>query len=638
MYLSYVHASDLCMLGEVQEYTSVNVTRVSELRRELTNATSMVRTAQADLMSNKSMVKKTKASEKELVSEISTVGMSINASSSTDKAKARLKVQISKAKEAEEVTEKVAQEEGAAIKEEKKDIIRKEEQSSAEAATTKIVAKEAIIKKSVDKVSEKASDQTAEAAVKSKELLTKLHSIAAAVVDLQIDAKFVITTRQKLTPMTKDQDKLLVNISTLGAQILVSKVAEEKGMYKDEMQVLQSKNDELEARFVRLTKAANEMETKTTTSIDAKRADLQGLMGDLLSLKKVAFAADTLGEYRKTLDQVKLIDKEGRKAKQELADIEDSMQNDPEPVGNNATAASAKTQAMVENALHMVNDDDSRSQATNQLLAKTQQDLKRAEKAEAEPLTIVHEQKLQPQLAARSKEQAQERSVQTAKTKAKLLKNAEIKESEAKAKGAAKLSSQKVDLESLLVKLKTRTRDVAMANTKAEAMKQELAKTNSAGNAEEVAHTALGCIADACMWQIRGAIKAEREKAANLYAQVETMIPKLANIKAAMKTAQIQGQAERVHETERVQEAQDEFNQAAQTAKSSTSKLVSNEEMKESAASSQAEAAESQEKQAEQSADVASLRLDNLKKQALAPDAAADTARQAQIQAEVSYA
>jgi len=58
--------------------------------------------------------------------------------------------------------------------------------------------------------------------------------------------------------------------------------------------------------------------------------------------------------------------------------------------------------------------------------------------------------------------------------------------------------------------------------------------------------------------------------------------------------------------------------------------------MKESAASSQAEAAESQEKQAEQSADVASLRLDNLKKQALAPDAAADTARQAQIQAEVS--
>merc|ERR1712086_1236895 len=103
-------------------------------------------------------------------------------------------------------------------------------------------------------------------------------------------------------------------------------------------------------------------------------------------------------------------------------------------------------------------------------------------------------------------------------------------------------------------------------------MKQELAKTNNAGNAEE----------------IRGAIKAEREKAANLYAQVETMIPKLANIKAAMKTAQIQGQAERVHETERIQEAQNEFNQAAQTAKSATSKLVS-KEMKESAASSQAE-------------------------------------------------
>merc|ERR1712166_1501559 len=175
--------------------------------------------------------------------------------------------------------------------------------------------------------------------------------------------------------------------------------------------------------------------------------------------------------------------------------------------------------------------------------------------------------------------------------------NAELKESEANAKGAAKLASQKVDLESLLVKLKTRTRDVAMANTKAEAMKQELAKTNNAGHAEE----------------IRGAIKAEREKA-----------------------AKIQGQAERVHETERIQEAQNEFNQAAQTAKSATSKLVSKEEMKESAASSQAEAAESQEKQAEQSADVASLRLDNLKKQALAPDAAADTARQAQIQAEVS--
>merc|ERR1712166_839634 len=212
----------------------------------------------------------------------------------------------------------------------------------------------------------------------------------------------------------------------------------------------------------------------------------------------------------------------------------------------NAKAASAKTQAMVENALHMVNDDDSTSQATSQLLAKTQQDLKRAENAEAEPLTIVHEQNLQPQLAARSKEEAQEGSVQTAKTKAKLLKNAELKESEAKAKGAAKLASQKVDLESLLVKLKTRTRDVAMANTKAEAMKQELAKTNNAGNAEE----------------IRGAIKAEREKAANLYAQVETMIPKLANIKAAMKTAQIQGQAERVHETERIQEAQNEFSQA----------------------------------------------------------------------------
>ena len=626
------------MLGEVQEYTAVNATRVSELRRELVNAKSVVRTAQADLMSNKSMVNKTKASEKELVSEITTVGMSINASSSTDRAKARLKAEIAKEKEAAEVTEKVAQEERAAIEEEKKDIIRKEEQASAEAATTKIVAKEAIIKKSVDKVSEKANNQTVAAAVNSKELLTKLHSIGAAVVALKIDVKFVTTTRQKLTPITKEQDKLLVNISKLAAQILVSNVAEEKEMLKDEMKFSQSKADKLEARFVRLTKAADEMESKTTTDIYEKRKDLRFVMANLLSLKKGAFEAGTLEEYRETLDQVKLIDKEARKVKQELADVVDSMKVDSEPVGNNAKAASAKTQAMVENALHMVNDDDSTSQATSQLLAKTQQDLKRAEKAEAEPLTIVHEQKLQPQLAARSKEEAQEGSVQTAKTKAKLLKNSELKESEAKAKGAAKLASQKVDLESLLVKLKTRTRDVAMANTKAEAMKQELAKTNNAGNAEEVAHTALGCIADACMWQIRGAIKAEREKAANLYAQVETMIPKLANIKAAMKTAQIQGQAERVHETERIQEAQNEFNQAAQTAKSATSKLVSKEEMKESAASSQAEAAESQEKQAEQSADIASLRLDNLKKQALAPDAAADTARQAQIQAEVSYA
>lgn len=608
---------------KIQEYSALNSSELQLWNRKLMNASKRVHLEKEKMELELKNASRVVAAEAEISKELTSVGMSINASKRMDTEKARLENSIMRVKENMKNTQKVEQEESMIILNEKKDIATKEEELKSEVTTKKIVVEEQTIKKSVDKAEKKAETQTAENNIKVSEVSKNIDDLDDSITRLQSNLAAYSRNRKAIAKLYKVQSQLTVSISKSRAKATMTKILEEKRIYQANVAVLKANATRCDEQVAKLSKQASKLQETMNEQSAKFLRQYQSVQADTRRLNRNAGQSTTLEAYRKAMHKSEELAERMRGIKAKLDDVskkiailEDGPASDKGP---------DKKKSTLEKALAIAKSEPSvlPGQSNQNVLDKIKHDLKLAAKAVSEPLPIIQDAVSRTQTTgvktdAELKEQ--EAAVQKAKLKGEFLQSIEMKESQEKEKSTAKIASQKANLESMLRQLKARTREVALANKQASELTQALAKTRDDANANEIRH----------------AIKLHREQAAELNVQVNAIIPKLARIKRAMKMAQIQGRAERKFVIKRIKNAQQESEQTAKEAKAATVGLVNDFAKEKTATSSQTKVAESEEKHVQKTIAVATTKLAGLEKQASAQAVINDASEQARIQDQVS--